>query len=313
VSFPATRSGGTPCLAHAAHAAAGGAIIWRMTRVGALAAALGSALLLSITTTASAGTFATTDPDDSPEGVVTIGDTVFVSTTPLLPEIALGSGTPSEIYRFDRTGRLLGRIVVQGERLLGGVQGIAGLTSDPQGRLLANDAQGRVLRFTERREGTFAQETYATVADLRPCAVAPMPCSAHPADLEPLVNEVARLRDGTLLLSDSFQAAVWRVPPGGGAAQLLVTDARLVGTAFGPNGIAASPNGKEAVLAVSSDPDGEGVLYRFALDRPVLAELARLGSDQFPDGLQWLGPDRLYVTMSSANAVALFDADDGEE
>ena len=51
-----------------------------------------------------------------------------------------------------------------------------------------------------------------------------------------LINDLAFDKNGYLYVTDSFQATIWRVPPGGGAPQVWFQNAAIDGP-FGPNGV----------------------------------------------------------------------------
>src|ERR1041384_2531847 len=50
-----------------------------------------------------------------------------------------------------------------------------------------------------------------------------------------LINDLAFDKKGNLYVTDSFQATIWRVPPGGGTAQVWYQSPIVAGI-FGPNG-----------------------------------------------------------------------------
>ncbi len=283
----------------------------RVRKVVALAA--GVLVVMASTGSASDGIFATTPADDRPEGVLVDGDTVFVTTT-IGAEGAAGGLDPSVIHLFDRrTGRSTGQIVVAGERVVGpfvavGPQGVAGMAQDQSGRLYAADAQGRILRFT-RADGGFTQDTYATVPDLRSCLIAPAPCSAAADDRVPFVNEIDFGPDGTLFVTDSFQATVFRVPRGGGVARVHVTDRRLGGAIVGANGIAVAPDGRSLVVAVSQSDPMTSTIYRTGLVAGSALTAVAVLEGAAADGLVFGLSGRLYVALPERNAVGVLLAD----
>ena len=63
------------------------------------------------------------------------------------------------------------------------------------------------------------------------------PCSPTPFDAPPLPNDIVFAANGTAYVTDSTQATIWWVPPGGGAPQIWFQDPRLASPSFGPNGI----------------------------------------------------------------------------
>lgn len=257
----------------------------------------GILIALACATPAQAQTFATTPAADRPEGLLVAGDTVFVSTTSGAGDLPLGRGRPSVIHLFDRgTGAPAGVIELAGERTRGsflvhGIQGAAGMAMDARGRVYVADGQGRVLRL-RRRAGGWAQSTYATIPDLVPGALS-------------LTNEIEFAPDGSLFVTDSFQAAVFRVPPGGGTARVHLASERLRGKVIGPNGIALAPDGRSFYLAVTQADATASKLYALGMRAPDLRELATVPGAAM-DGLALAASGRVYAAFSGSGEVGVF-------
>jgi sugar lactone lactonase YvrE len=171
---------------------------------------------------------------------------------------------------------------------------------------------------------TAVQATYATFHDVAPCAQGGTPgdCSATVTDLAAFPDYPVFAPDGTLYVTDIQQALLWRVPPGGGEAEVWLTDAQLEG-AFGPNGIQFLSDGQTLLFVQTgsqppgtTDP-GTGVLYTL----PVLAdgspgELASFWKGQQPaegpDCFALAASGNVYVALAGANQLMVLSPD-GQE
>src|SRR5207245_8861527 len=136
--------------------------------------------------------------------------------------------------------------------------GLLGMALDAQGRLYAADMNGRVVRVDPR---TAAQEVYATIPTSTDTSFTDMP------------GFVAFGGDGNLYVGDWSAPVVWRVPPGGGQAELWFTDPRLAGT-YGANvaGVTIDPSGENLYLAAGTQ-EGQIAIYRLPLAHPDAAHL----------------------------------------
>ena len=117
---------------------------------------------------------------------------------------------------------------------------------------------GRVDRVDPR---TGAQEVYATIPTSTDTSFTDMP------------GFVAFGGDGNLYVGDWSAPVVWRVPPGGGQAELWFTDPRLAGT-YGANvaGVTIDPSGENLYLAAGTQ-EGQIAIYRLPLAHPDAAHL----------------------------------------
>jgi sugar lactone lactonase YvrE len=97
----------------------------------------------------------------------------------------------------------------------------SGLAVDGDNRVYVLSTQLRVVRL-ERHGNTYTQSPYAPpFPDLPVCTSGgPVPCSPTLVDFPPLPNEMAFDDDGFLYVTDSLQATIYRIPPGGGAADI---------------------------------------------------------------------------------------------
>ena len=263
--------------------------------------------------------FATVPEPGQPEGIAVAADgRVFVGTH---TSAASTSGPPSKLFEYDAGGQLLGAIAIAGQQL-DATHGLTGMAFDGNGILFVLDrAPPRVLMIDPN---TGAQAIYATFHEVAPCGQGGTPgdCSATVTDLAAFPDYLVFAPDGTLYVTDIQQALLWRVPPGGGEAEVWLTDARLEG-AFGPNGIQFLPDG-ETLLFVqtgsqppgTTDP-GTGVLYTL----PVLGdgspgELATFWAGQQPaegpDGFALAASGKVYVALAGTNQLMVLSPT-GEE
>lgn len=150
-------------------------------------------------------------------------------------------------------------------------------------------AQQGILRFTKQGQ-TYTQATYsAPFPNLPSCVFGPaLPVSCA------LPNDLAFAADGSLYVTDSFQAAIWRVPPGGGTPQVWFQSPLLAGGGplpIGVNGIRLDPTGTSVDISVTlpaANP-GLGKIYRLPLvAHPSEADLTLVHeylAGEGPDGL----------------------------
>jgi hypothetical protein len=166
-----------------------------------------------------------------------MGDKIFEGTY----DNPNGTPLPSRVLEYTPDGELLNSWTVGGQD-----------TSQPHGvQVAANDAagwlylldktSGRVIRLNPK---TGAQTLYATVPHIPPCSSAPAgtECKDATQDMAPMPDYAAWGSDGSLYVTDYQQATIWRIPPGGGTAQVWLTDKRLDGGQFGTACIVLMPD-----------------------------------------------------------------------
>lgn len=254
--------------------------------------------------------FARVGPPGQPEPVAVGPDgLVYVGTN------QLGHGdtdAPSKVFAFSADGRLVREWVLEGQPL-DRQHGIQGLTFDADGLLYALDrsADPRVVVLDP---ATGEQRRYASFRDVPPCAGAPDgECSQTRLDAAAGPDYGAFAPNGDLYVTDVDQALVWKVPKGGGRAQVWLTDQRLE-SLYGPNGIqfmadertllfvntASNPNAGDPLTGrlytVPVEPGGgPGALTQVWESRPLDA----------PDGLAIARSGNVYVALAGANQVLL--------
>ncbi len=238
-----------------------------------------------------------------PDGLVYIGSN------------QLGHGdadAPSKIWAYRPDGRLVREYVIEGQPL-DKSHGIQGLAFDGHGLLYALDrsADPRVIVIDP---ASGAQRRYASFRDLPPCAPGgPAECSATALDGPAGPDYGVFAPNGDLYVTDIDQALIWRVPRGGGKAQIWLTDARLE-SLYGPNGIQFMADGRTLLFAntasgpVSGNPL-TGRLYAVSVQADgspgPLTQVWESGLLDAPDGIAIAASGRVYVALSLGNAVAV--------
>ena len=226
-----------------------------------------------------------------PEGIVVKGDRFYVSGPAIFPT----SGTPpSRIGVYDlKTGALLKTFEIKGQDLAQ-EHALSGLTMDAAGQLYVIETQQGVLRIDPE---TGAQERYAT----------PLSPLEKGSPVFPLPNDLTFDAKGWLYITDSFQGAIWRVPPGGGAPVLWFRAPQLAVAPmqFGPNGMRSHPQRNEVWFLHTQN----NALYSLPLvDKPKPAQLKvvhRFADGTGPDGVVFGKSGKLYVTLAISNQLAV--------
>jgi sugar lactone lactonase YvrE len=228
-------------------------------------------------------------PPGSPEGIAVKGNKAYVSGP---ARFGTAGQPPSIVVVYDtRTGEQLETIQIQGEDL-SQEHANSCVAFDGAGRLYVVNTQLGIVRIDL---GSGVQTVYAT----------PVP-NLPPFELPPLPNDIAFDPAGNLYLTDSLQATIWRIPPGGGAPQVWFQDASLA-TPFGPNGIRINPDRTKVYFAVTAEGANEfgftgGKIYTLPLvDAPTAAQLEVFHqyNGEGPDGIAFGRSGRLYVMLAS--------------
>jgi sugar lactone lactonase YvrE len=248
----------------------------------------------------------------APDGVAVDGTgRLLVATNNALIR---GRQGPSKVIRYGADGKVDDELVVQGQAATR-TSGLTGLALAADGTVLALDAApARVLRLDLDRG---RQATLAALADLPACA--PTAASAaceHGADDRPEPRDLVVDQHGGVLVSDSGQGVIWRVPPGGRAMPWFVfPDAEA---ASRPTGLALDPAGALLVATtVSLQPSaGAGQVQRIAVgadggpgERTTVAEIEPLSG---PMGLAVTPGGGIVVALATADAVVLLGPDGAE-
>jgi sugar lactone lactonase YvrE len=254
--------------------------------------------------------FAKIGPPGQPEPVAVGPDgRVYVGTN------QLGHGdadAPSVIFAFSPKGKLVRTYQLQGQPL-GEDHGIQGLAFDRDGLLYALDrsADPRVVVLDP---GTGEQRRYASFRDVPPCTGTPNGnCSQTKTDSPSGPDYGVFSPNGDLYVTDIDQALIWKVPRGGGRAQVWLTDPRLE-SVFGPNGIQFMADGRTLLFVnTASNPMAgnplTGRLYTVPVQpdgRPgKLTQVWESLPIDAPDGFAIARSGNVYVALAGANQVLM--------
>jgi sugar lactone lactonase YvrE len=234
-------------------------------------------------------------------------DLVYVGTN------QLGHGdtdAPSKIFAFTKGGELVRDYTVEGQPLEQS-HGIQGLVFDADGLLYALDrsADPRVIVLDP---ATGEQRRYASFKDVPPCSGEPDgTCSATRLDGPAGPDYAVFAPNGDLYVSDIDQALIWRVPRGGGDAQIWLTDPRME-SIYGPNGIQFMADERTLLFANTSSNPGAGNpttgrLYTVPVEgdgRPgPLTQVWESRPADAPDGIAIARSGNVYVALAGSSQV----------
>jgi sugar lactone lactonase YvrE len=235
-----------------------------------------------------------------------------------------GSPLPSRVLEYTIDGALETSWTVAGQDT-SQPHGVQVAANDQAGRLLLLDkTSGRIILLDPR---TGAQTLYGRVPHVPPCSSsAPgAECKDSTQDLAPMPDYAAWGADGSLYVTDYQQATIWRVPPGGGTAQLWLTDKRLDGGQFGTACILLMPDhhtllfdqasngglGSLNTVANSVSPTmgavnpTTGKLYEISIlpgNRPgPMQQLWESGPADAPDGCALTTSGHVFVALAGAS------------
>ena len=224
-----------------------------------------------------------------PEGIAVRGREVFVSGPATFGTAGTG---PSEVRVFDvRTGALKRVLTIQGQDL-SQEHALSCIAFDGRDRLYVIDTQQGVLRLDP---DTGAQEVYAPAPPLLPGNFASLP------------NDLAFDDKGWLYVTDSFQGAIFRIPPGGNAIQPWFSSPALATApgVIGMNGIRLHPNGREIWFTHSQN---ESIYSLPLVNAPKQTDLKReysFAPGSGVDGIAFGLSGRLYVALAYSNQLAV--------
>ncbi len=234
-----------------------------------------------------------------------------------------GDALPSRVFEYNVDTRALVRSWTVPGQDLSKEHGIQAATSDAAGRLVLLDRTPARALILDRETGQFT--TYSTFRDLAPCGGAPDGnCSPTSQDLPPMANYAAWGPGGELYVTDFQQGVVWRVPPGGGDAQVWLADTRLDGQMFGTTGIALAADLKTLIVAQGSSGGlgggltnpTSGKLYSVPIrddgSPGDLTQLWESGPTELPDGFGIARSGRIYIALLNANQIAVIGPDGRE-
>ncbi len=252
-------------------------------------------------------------PPGFPEGIAVHEDRVYVCGPAVF-----GNFQPSAVLAYDLdTGALVQTYPIQNQNFAF-QHALAGCAFGKHDMLYVVDTQQGIIRFDVNAPGGPQQVYAAPLPDLLTCASVSggTPCSPTAIDLPPLPNDLIFDKDGNAYLSDSLQATIWRIAPGGGQPQIWFQDSQL-DTAFGPNGIRIDPKGDTLHIAVTFDTFGQGFIYTLPLvNQPSAADLTlfhQYTMGEGPDGIAFGKSGKLYVALAGSNQISVLRPDGSEE
>jgi len=246
-----------------------------------------------------------------PEGIIVVGDNVYVAGPAVNGTAGLG---PSEVLVFDRlTGAPKPSIPITGENT-SAEHALSCIASDASGRLYVLSTQLGVVRLTPSGSG-WVQNIYSPlVPDLPACRLfGPRPCSPTVFEGGPLVNDLAFDGAGNLYITDSYQATIFKVPPGGGPASIWFQSPLFEGvpTQIGLNGLRVSPDQSKIFVTVTLPLTTplNGVLYSLPLvpsPQPWQLQVEHVfGVLDGPDGIAFGANGDLYVALAGVNGISV--------
>lgn len=253
-------------------------------------------------------------PPGFPEGIAVEGNRVYVAGP---ATFGTTGKPPSRVVAFmTLNGTHVASYKTTGENVLA-EHANSSIAFDGKGRLYVLNSQLGMYRLTP---STGKQEPYGVpFPDLSPCLVAPAPCSPAPLPTPPLPNDLAFDATGNAYVTDSTQATIWRVPPGGGTPQIWFQDSRLASEYIGVNSIRLDPARTKVVITVTSDLLGRSFVYTLPLvDKPTAADLTvfhQYGPGDLPDGIAFGASGLLYVAIAtpSTSGVSILSPDGDEK
>jgi sugar lactone lactonase YvrE len=241
-----------------------------------------------------------------PEGIVvdTARARVYVGTS---PKNAGPTRPPSKVFAFSAQGRLRAQWTITGQDVTNNSYGLYGMSLDRGGRLyMADFAPARIIRLNPR---TGTQRDYARLPDVPPCAppLVTKQCSATPDDRSAFPNYPTFAPDGSMYVTDTSQALIWRIPRGGGHAKVWFTDPSL-DTVFGPDGAQVMPGGHRLMFVLATPgPFAQAGLYVLPIRHDGSAGPLRpfwqAPFGQFLDGFAFGRSGRVYATLNNGLVV----------
>jgi sugar lactone lactonase YvrE len=266
--------------------------------------------------------FAPVPSPGAPEPVVIAPDgTVYTAT---LNAQSGDTSAPSKVFAFTPDGKLKRTYDITGQAL-SAQHGLSGMAMDADGYLyIGSLAPPEVFRLDPR---TGVQTVYATYRDVPTCSsTVTSGCSKAIMDMKPWPDYIVLAPDGSLYETDSLQALIWKVPPGGGKGQVWFSDDRLeslIGPpAFGPSAMKLGPDHKTLYFTTVEGPTGDGDpsagrIWKLPIQpdgKPgQLQEFYTAQSADGPGGIGFAKSGDLYVSLSGSNAIAQVGPDGKEK
>jgi sugar lactone lactonase YvrE len=279
-------------------------VAWAVLAVSV--AALGGAPTANGRPVRSVRVFARVPAPGLPEGIAVDARRarVYVGTS---PKNAGPNRPPSKMFAFSAHGRLRAQWTITGQDLTNNSYGLYGMSLDRGGRLyIADFAPARVIRLNPR---TGVQRDYARLPDVPPCVpqLVTDQCSATQDDRSAFPNYPTFGPDGSMYVTDTAQALIWRVRRGGGEAKVWFTDPSL-DTVFGPDGAQVMPGSHGLLFAIATPgPLVPAGLYLLPIRRDggagQLRPFWQAPFGQFLDGFAFGRSGKVYATLNNGLVV----------
>lgn len=252
-----------------------------------------------------------------PEGVAIAGNRVYVAGPATFGTAGKGPSVVTVLRRSN--GELLDEIQIEGENTAF-EHALSGIAVDADDNVYVLSTQLGVIRI-ERHGQNYTQTSYASaLPDLPVCVEGEsIPCAPTPVDLPPTSNEMTFDDEGNLYLTDSTQATIYRVAPGGGEPEVWFQSPALAGSLlapapFGVNGIKVSPDRQWVYVTETFDPNDPttGHVYRIPLvESPDADDMELVHSFPgfaVPDSLVFSESGNLYVSLAGVvSSIAILN------
>jgi len=238
-----------------------------------------------------------------PEGIAVRGNKVYVSG----PAAFLPVAPVPYVFEYDlANGALTNQFPITISNPYAGMRGASCLAFGPDNKLYVIEPFVGVIRMDLDAANT--QTVYAT----------------FPPSAFSLLNDLAFDENGNLYVTDTFGGMIYKVPAGGGAAQLWFQDPRLLGhpdMPFGVNGIRVDKKGKRIYFSVTIRPDYSGAIYSLPLvNSPTAAQLQEFhvfpstaaNPLPGPDGIAFAKNGRLYVSLAGSSQISVLNQSGAE-
>jgi sugar lactone lactonase YvrE len=266
--------------------------------------------------------FAPVPMPGAPEPVVIAPDgTVYTAT---LNAESGDTKAPSKVFAFTADGKLKRTYDITGQDL-SAEHGLTGMAMDADGYLYIGSLAPPAIYRLDPKTGE--QTTYATLRDVPVCSAAvTTDCSNANQDMKPWPDYIVIAPDGSIYETDSLQALIWKVPPGGGKGRVWLTDSRLqslIGPpAFGPSAMKLGPDHRTLWFTTVEGPTGDGDPSAGRIWRlPIHPDGTPGPPQQFyvaqsadaPGGMGFAKSGDVYVSLSGSNAIAQIGPDGKEK
>src|SRR3954451_23195069 len=266
--------------------------------------------------------FARVPAPGAPEPVVIAPNgTVYTAT---LNAESGDTKAPSKVFAFTPDGKLKRTYDIKGQDL-SAEHGITGMAMDAAGFLYIGSLAPPTIYRLDPRTGE--QTTYATLRDVPICSsTVRTDCSKASQDMKPWPDYIVIAPDGSIYETDSLQALIWKVPPGGGQGRVWITDSRLQSLlgppAFGPSAMKLGPDQRTLYFTTVEGPTGDGDpsagrIWKLPIHPDgtpgTLQEFYVAQSADAPGGIGFAKSGDLYVSLSGSNAIAQVGPDGKEK